>query len=142
MHQAHFSAGAAVESAPGRGLCNGAVRSDVCSDIISDDVSHTLCVVCSGPSFLQALLRSARLGGNSAMVLRAVLSAQADKVSQALNMRSGVEMRAARRTAERIGAQIVLGEQSSSPDGFHRVLLCECCRSPSDLLVQQGLPGA
>ena len=56
----------------------------------------------SGPSFLQALLRSARLGGNSAMVLRAVLSAQADKVSQALNVRSGVEMRAARRTASGI----------------------------------------
>ncbi len=44
------------------------------------------------------------------MVLRAVLSAQAGKVSQALGVRSGVEMRAARRSAERIGAQIVLGE--------------------------------
>ncbi|CAL5228667.1 g11840 [Coccomyxa viridis] len=65
----------------------------------------------TGPSFLQALLRSARLGGNSAMVLRAVLSAQAGKVSQALGVRSGVEMRAARRSAERIGAQIVLGDR-------------------------------
>ena len=45
------------------------------------------------------------------MVLRAVLSAQAGKVSQALGMRSGVEMRAARRSAERIGAQIVLGRR-------------------------------
>ena len=44
------------------------------------------------------------------MVLRAVLSAQAGRVSRALAMRSGVEMRAARRAAERIGAQIVLGE--------------------------------
>ena len=43
------------------------------------------------------------------MVLRAVLSAQAGKVSQALGMRSGVEMRAARSAAERIGAQVVLG---------------------------------
>ncbi len=48
------------------------------------------------------------------MVLRAVLSAQAGKVSQALGMRSGVEMRAARRAAERIGAQIVLGERPPS----------------------------
>ena len=47
------------------------------------------------------------------MVLRAVLSAQADKVSQALGTRSGVEMRAARAAAERIGAQIVLGEHSN-----------------------------
>ena len=44
------------------------------------------------------------------MVLRAVLSAQAGRVSRALAMRSGVEMRAARRAAERVGAQVVLGE--------------------------------
>ena len=44
------------------------------------------------------------------MVLRAVLSTQAARVSRALAMRSGFEMRAARRAAERIGAQIVLGE--------------------------------
>ncbi len=43
------------------------------------------------------------------MLLRAVLSAQADRVSAALGTRSGVEMRAGRRAAERIGAQIVLG---------------------------------
>ena len=49
------------------------------------------------------------------MVLRAVLSAQADKVSQALGMRSGVEMRAARHAAERIGAQIVLGGSPGPP---------------------------
>ena len=67
--------------------------------------------MCSGPSFLQALLRSARLGGNSAMVLRAALSAQADRVSKGLGVRSGVEMRAARRAAEAVGAQIVLGDR-------------------------------
>jgi hypothetical protein len=64
----------------------------------------------SGPNFAAALLRSARLGGNTAMLLRAVLSAQADRVSAALGTRSGVEMRAGRRAAERAGAQIVLGE--------------------------------
>ncbi len=69
---------------------------------------------CSGPSFLQALLRSARLGGGSAMLLRAALAAQAGRVSRALAVRSGVEMRAARRTAERVGAQMVLGERPPS----------------------------
>lgn len=48
------------------------------------------------------------------MLLRTVLSAQAARVSRALAMRSGVEMRAARRAAERIGAQIVLGECPAS----------------------------
>ncbi|KAK9901278.1 hypothetical protein WJX75_003832 [Coccomyxa subellipsoidea] len=65
----------------------------------------------SGPNFAAALLRSARLGGNTAMLLRAVLSAQADRVSAALGTRSGVEMRAGRRAAERAGAQIVLGDR-------------------------------
>ena len=65
---------------------------------------------CSGPSFAQALLRRARLGGNSAMVLRAALSAQAGRVSRGLGVRSGVEMRAARRAAEAVDAQIVLGD--------------------------------
>lgn len=64
---------------------------------------------CSGPNFAAALLRSARLGGNAAMLLRAVLSAQADRVSAALGTRSGVEMRSGRAAAERVGAQIVLG---------------------------------
>lgn len=48
------------------------------------------------------------------MVLRAVLSAQAGRVSRVLAMRSGVEMRAARRAAERVGAQVVLGESHPS----------------------------
>lgn len=48
------------------------------------------------------------------MLLRAVLSAQADRVSAALGTRSGVEMRAARAAAERIGSQIVLGERRCS----------------------------
>lgn len=64
---------------------------------------------CSGPNFAAALLRSARLGGNTAMLLRAVLSAQANRVSAALGTRSGIEMRSGRAAAERIGAQIVLG---------------------------------
>ena len=71
---------------------------------------HVRACACSGPSFAQALLRSARLGGNSAMVLRAALSAQAGRVSKGLGVRSGVEMRAARRAAEAINAQIVLGK--------------------------------
>ncbi|BDA45348.1 TraB domain-containing protein [Coccomyxa sp. Obi] len=65
----------------------------------------------SGTNFAAALLRSARLGGNTAMLLRAVLSAQADRVSAALGTRSGVEMRAGRAAAERVGAQIVLGDR-------------------------------
>ena len=71
---------------------------------------HVRACACSGPSFAQALLRSARLGGNSAMVLRAALSAQAGRVSKGLGVRSGVEMRAARRAAEAVDAQIVLGD--------------------------------
>ena len=63
----------------------------------------------SGPNLAQALLRSGRLGGSSAMLLRAVLSAQAGRVSQALGVRSGVEMRAAhldaRRAARRRGCR-------------------------------------
>jgi hypothetical protein len=73
--------------------------------------SSACAAVCSGPSFLEALLRSARLGGGPAMLLRAVLAAQASRAAEALGMRSGVEMRAARRAAEALGAQIVLGEQ-------------------------------
>lgn len=38
---------------------------------------------------------------------------QVDRVSRSLGARSGVEMRAASRAAERIGAQIVLGKLSS-----------------------------
>ena len=46
------------------------------------------------------------------MLLRAVLAAQASRAAEALGARSGVEMRAARRAAEAVGAQIVLGERA------------------------------
>ena len=106
-------------------ICNGVVLSgagrscaevpDMSSGIATMRFGNLLrrrvhACACSGPSFAQALLRSARLGGNSAMVLRAALSAQAGHVSRGLGVRSGVEMRAARRAAEAVDAQIVLGD--------------------------------
>lgn len=73
------------------------------------------------------------------MVLRAVLSAQADKVSQALGMRSGVEMRAARHAAERIGAQIVLG---GSPGPPRKPCVGECSTSSCDPALRHGATAA
>lgn len=90
----------------------------------------------SGPNFAAALLRSARLGGNTAMLLRAVLSAQADRVSAALGTRSGVEMRAGRRAAERAGAQIVLGE--GCPPVCYWENLSLCCGLLSFLSCSQS----
>lgn len=79
------------------------------------------------------------------MVLRAVLSAQADRVSRALGARSGVEMRAARRAAEAVGAQLVLGgnQASASPLSFrmsHMLLWSLHCDTEA-VEAQVGLGG-
>ena len=67
------------------------------------------------------------------MLLRAVLSAQADRVSAVLGTRSGVEMRSGRAAAERIGAQIVLGGCS-----LVRPILKGCTRMGASM--SYGLP--
>lgn len=48
------------------------------------------------------------------MLLRLLLSAQADKLSQKLRIDSGSEMKAAREAAESTGAQLVLGMRIAS----------------------------
>jgi hypothetical protein len=53
--------------------------------------------------------RSLQLGGRSALLLRLLLSQQAGRVANKLGVDSGADMRAARRAAEEIGAQVVLG---------------------------------
>jgi hypothetical protein len=74
-----------------------------------------MCPGCSGPGFAQSLLRSARLGGGWPLMVRAALARQVDRVGRALGRRSGIEMRAARRAADRLGAQVVLGGRYPNP---------------------------
>lgn len=65
----------------------------------------------SGEDFLDTFKRTIQLGGRSALALRIVLSSVASKISENLGVESGVEFKAARRAAEKVGAQIVLGDR-------------------------------
>jgi pheromone shutdown protein TraB len=68
---------------------------------------------CSGSSFQSAVGRSLQLGGQSALLLRLLLSRQAGKLSEKFGMDIGADMRAAREAAESVGAELVLGRHTS-----------------------------
>lgn len=65
----------------------------------------------SGNGFFDAVGRSINLGGQTALALRIVLALFSSKMSSSANRSFGDEFRAARKAAEDIGAQIVLGDR-------------------------------
>eukprot|EP00884_Botryococcus_braunii_P012017 jgi/Botrbrau1/20816/Bobra.0156s0043.2 len=65
----------------------------------------------SGSSFLAAVGRTLQLGGQSALLLRLLLSRQAGRLSDRFGLEIGADMRAAREAAEAVGAQLVLGDR-------------------------------
>ncbi|KAK4363380.1 hypothetical protein RND71_018621 [Anisodus tanguticus] len=65
----------------------------------------------SGTGFFGAVGRSINLGGQTALALRVLLALFSSKMSSSANRPFGDEFRAARKTAEDIGAQIVLGDR-------------------------------
>lgn len=65
----------------------------------------------TGKSFGAALGRSLELGGQSAMALRLILGLVSEKLSSVAGVPSGEEFRAARRAAEEVGSQLVLGDR-------------------------------
>ncbi|XP_073138086.1 uncharacterized protein [Henckelia pumila] len=65
----------------------------------------------SGTGFFGAVGRSINLGGQTALALRLLLAAFSSKVSSDINRPFGDEFRAARKVAEEIGAQLVLGDR-------------------------------
>ncbi|XP_058104755.1 uncharacterized protein LOC131248489 isoform X2 [Magnolia sinica] len=65
----------------------------------------------SGARFWGAIGRSINLGGQTALALRLLLAVFSSKISSNSNRPFGDEFRAARRSSEEIGAQIVLGDR-------------------------------
>ncbi|KAL3521497.1 hypothetical protein ACH5RR_019646 [Cinchona calisaya] len=65
----------------------------------------------SGTGFFGAVGRSIDLGGQTALALRILLAAFSSKFSSEVNRPFGDEFRAARKAAEEIGAQMVLGDR-------------------------------
>ncbi|XP_027110394.1 uncharacterized protein [Coffea arabica] len=65
----------------------------------------------SGTGFFGAVGRSLGLGGQTALALRLVLAAFSSKLSSEINRPFGDEFRAARKAAEEIGAQMVIGDR-------------------------------
>ncbi|KAF9617198.1 hypothetical protein IFM89_035080 [Coptis chinensis] len=65
----------------------------------------------SGAGFFGAVGRSINLGGQTALALRLLLAVFSSKISSDANRPFGDEFRAARKAAEDIGAQLVLGDR-------------------------------
>ncbi|XP_077234758.1 uncharacterized protein LOC143876965 isoform X1 [Tasmannia lanceolata] len=65
----------------------------------------------SGARFFGAVGRSINLGGQTALALRLLLAVFSSKISSNANRPFGDEFRAARKTSEEVGAQIVLGDR-------------------------------
>ncbi|KAF9671961.1 hypothetical protein SADUNF_Sadunf12G0104800 [Salix dunnii] len=65
----------------------------------------------SGTGFFGAVGRSINLGGQTALALRLLLALFSSKISSDVNRPFGDEFRAARKVAEEIDAQIVLGDR-------------------------------
>lgn len=65
----------------------------------------------SGTGFFGAVGRSIDLGGQTALALRLLLALFSSKIASDINRPLGDEFRAARRVAEEVGAQIVLGDR-------------------------------
>ncbi|XP_042034084.1 traB domain-containing protein-like isoform X1 [Salvia splendens] len=65
----------------------------------------------TGTGFFGAIGRSINLGGQTALALRLLLATFSSKLSSDINRPFGDEFRAARKVAEEIGAQLVLGDR-------------------------------
>ncbi|XP_024365398.1 uncharacterized protein [Physcomitrium patens] len=65
----------------------------------------------SGDNFGSAVGRSLKLGGRSALALRLLLAGVSKRLSASAGVATGEEFRAARKAAEALGAQIVLGDR-------------------------------
>eukprot|EP00850_Spirogloea_muscicola_P003538 SM000014S00326 [mRNA] locus=s14:726048:727789:+ [translate_table: standard] len=65
----------------------------------------------AGESLPTALLRAWQLGGQSALALRLLLGGVARQVETVAGVEYGDEFRAARKAAEEVGAQLVLGDR-------------------------------
>ncbi|KAF8069523.1 Trabd [Scenedesmus sp. PABB004] len=65
----------------------------------------------AGDNFFAAVARSARLGGQSGLLLRLLIAGQARQAADRLNTTPGAEFRAAARAADRVGASLVLGDR-------------------------------
>ncbi|KAG9159711.1 hypothetical protein Leryth_017405 [Lithospermum erythrorhizon] len=65
----------------------------------------------SGNGIFEAVSRSINLGGQTALALRLLLALFSSKVSSDASRPFGDEFRAARKVAEEVGAQIVLGDR-------------------------------
>lgn len=72
-------------------------------------MSNPVGITGSNPAL--ALLRSARLGGQSGLLLQSVVGLFYGAMSRGLSRTPGAEMRAARAAAEDVGAEIVLGDR-------------------------------
>uniref|UniRef100_A0A7S1X1G4 TraB domain-containing protein n=1 Tax=Tetraselmis chuii TaxID=63592 RepID=A0A7S1X1G4_9CHLO len=77
----------------------------------SDRVKATNQMGLSGSSFLAAVGRSARLGGQSAFILRVLLAQVSNRFSAQVEVQSGAEMKAAKIAASHVQAQVVLGDR-------------------------------
>lgn len=65
----------------------------------------------SGSEFFSAIGRSINLGGQTALALRVLLAVMSSRIASGVNHPFGDEFRAARKAAEEVGAQIVLGDR-------------------------------
>ncbi|KAJ4777089.1 TraB family protein [Rhynchospora pubera] len=65
----------------------------------------------SGSRFFGAISRSINLGGQSALALRLLLAVFSSKITSGSNRTFGDEFRAARKAAEEVGSQLVLGDR-------------------------------
>lgn len=65
----------------------------------------------SGSDFFGAVSRSLNLGGQTALALRLLFAFFSSKVSSDVDRPFGDEFRAARKVAEEVGAQVVLGDR-------------------------------
>eukprot|EP00889_Picochlorum_renovo_P001985 jgi/Picre1/29015/NNA_004409.t1 len=65
----------------------------------------------TGENMIETFQRSVALGGQSALLLRLLLSQVASRMANRLNVEAGMEFVAARRAAEAIDAQVVLGDR-------------------------------
>lgn len=65
----------------------------------------------TGENMIETFQRSVALGGQSALLLRLLLSQVASRMANRLDVEAGMEFVAARRAAEAIDAQVVLGDR-------------------------------
>ncbi len=75
------------------------------------NASNMLQLSGGGSGFFSAIGRSVQLGGQSALLLRVLMANLAGLAADQLGVQGGLEFVAARKAAEEVGAQIVLGDR-------------------------------